>query len=50
LFIKPIVIYATSPKELRCILILVLDSYLEVAAEDLGYKSVAELKKTKYKP
>ena len=24
---------------------LVLDSYLEVAAEDLGYKSVAELKK-----
>jgi hypothetical protein len=22
-----------------------LDSYLEVAAEDLGYKSVAELKK-----
>jgi hypothetical protein len=29
---------------------LVLDSYLEVAAEDLGYKSVAELKKkVKYK-
>ncbi|WNH12967.1 transposase [Thalassobellus suaedae] len=25
---------------------LVLDSYLEVAAEDLGYKSVAELKKS----
>ena len=24
---------------------LVLDSYLEVAAEDLGYKSVSELKK-----
>ena len=24
---------------------MVLDSYLEVAAEDLGYKSVAELKK-----
>ena len=25
---------------------MVLDSYLEVAAEDLGYKSVSELKKT----
>jgi hypothetical protein len=25
---------------------LVLDSYLEVAAEDLGYKSVSELKKS----
>jgi hypothetical protein len=25
---------------------LVLDSYLEVAAEDLGYKSVNELKKS----
>jgi len=25
---------------------LVLDSYLEVAAEDIGYKSVAELKKS----
>ena len=24
---------------------MVLDAYLEVAAEDLGYKSVAELKK-----
>ena len=24
---------------------MVLDSYLEVAAEDLGYKSVSELKK-----
>ena len=27
---------------------MVLDSYLEVAAEDLGYKSVAELKKKLY--
>ncbi|MDB0600038.1 IS3 family transposase [Tenacibaculum maritimum] len=28
---------------------MVMDSYLEVAAEDLGYKSVNELKKAKYK-
>ena len=28
---------------------MVLDSYLEVAAEDLSYKSVNELKKAKYK-
>ena len=28
---------------------MVLDSYLEVAAEDLGYKFVGELKKPKYK-
>jgi hypothetical protein len=28
---------------------MVQDSYLEVAAEDLGYKSVNELKKAKYK-
>ena len=28
---------------------MVLESYLEVAAEDLGYKSVSELKKAKYR-